>query len=192
MKKKGKFFVVEVRRLIPLLFLLVLLLSLTVYDNFFRVDQAVVAPPEDEHAGIMFTTTESGIISAPVSFTLVADYEEWSRVSQEMGLTLPDYPFNAEQEIAVFARNGEIKHMDVLPALGDGVDVRVEVEPKENYFHVITVDRRDVEHDGAVWNFVDNENRLLNRIVPFWEREENEDDEDTEAEYDEEEQEELK
>lgn len=182
MKKKGKFFVVEVRRLIPLLFLLVLLLSLTVYDNFFRAEQ-VVAPPE-EPGGIMFTTTDSGIISSPVSFTLVADYEEWARVSQDMGLALPDYPFNAAQEIAVFAVNGEIQNLDVLPALDDGVDIRVEVEPKEKYFHVITVDRRDVDHDGAVWNFVDSENRLLSRIVPFWEKkdtgEEEEDDDDEE------------
>ncbi|MEW5921716.1 MAG: hypothetical protein AB1796_12390 [Bacillota bacterium] len=168
MKKKGKFFVVEVRRLIPLLFLLVLLLSLTVYDNFFRAEQ-VVAPPE-EVGGIMFTTTDSGVLSAPVSFTLVADYEEWARVSRDLGLALPDYPFNAAQEVAVFAVNGEIQGLNVLPALGEGVEIRVEVEPKEKYFHVITVDRRDVDHDGAVWNFVDNENRLLSRIVPFWER----------------------
>ncbi len=185
MKKKGKFFVVEVRRLIPLVFLLVLLLSLTVYDNFFRAEQ-VVAPPE-ELGGIMFTTTDSGVISSPVSFNLVTDYEEWARVSQDMGLTLPDYPFNAAQEIAVFAVNGEIQNMDVLPALNDGVDIRVEVEPKEKYFHVITVDRRDVDHEGAVWNFVDNENRLLSRIVPFWEREgDGEEGEDEEAEEEEE------
>jgi hypothetical protein len=182
-KKKGKFFVVEVRRLIPLVFLLVLLLSLTVYDNFFRAEQ-VVAPPE-EPGGIMFTTTDSGIISSPVSFHLVTDYEEWARVSQDMGLALPDYPFNAAQEIAVFAVNGEIQNMDVLPALEDGVDIRVEVEPKEKYFHVITVDRRDVDHEGAVWNFVDNENRLLSRIVPFWERDDagaDGEEEDVEAE----------
>ncbi len=168
MKKKGKFFVVEVRRLIPLLFLLVLLLSLTVYDNFFRAEQ-VVAPPE-ESGGIMFTTTDRGVLSAPVSFTLVADYEEWARVSRDLGLALPDYPFNAAQEIAIFAVNGEIQGVNVLPAAGQGVEIKVDVEPKEKYFHVITVDRRDVDHEGAVWNFVDRENRLLSRIVPFWEK----------------------
>lgn len=168
MKKTSKFFVVEVRRLIPLVFLLVLLLSLTVYDNFFRAEQ-VVAPPE-ESGGIMFTTTDSGVLTAPVSFTLVADYDEWARVSRDLGLALPDYPFNAAQEIAIFSVNAEIRGLDVLPAVGQGVEVRVNAEPREKYFHVITVDRRDVDHDGAVWNFVDNENRLLSRIVPFWER----------------------
>ena len=190
MKKKGKFFVVEVRRLIPLVFLLVLLLSLTVYDNFFRAEQ-VVAPPE-EPGGVMFTTTDSGIISSPVSFTIVSDHDEWARVSQDMGLTLPDYPFNAAQEIAVFAQNGEIQNLNVLPALNeDGVDIQVQVEPKEKFFHVITVDRRDVDHEGAVWNFVDNENRVLSRIVPFWERDADEEDDD-EGEEDEDEAEEVK
>ena len=176
MKKKGKFFVVEVRRLVPLLFLLVLLLSLTVYDNFFRTEQ-VVAPPE-EVGGIMFTTTDSGILSSPVSFTLVADYDEWARVSQEMGLPLPDYPFNAAQEVAVFSMNSQIQSLDVLPAPGEGVEIRVGVEPKEKYFHVITVDRRDVDHQGAVWNFVDDENRLLSRIIPFWDQQDADPEED--------------
>jgi hypothetical protein len=168
MKKKGKFFVVEMRRLIPLMFLLVLLLSLTVYDNFFRAEQ-VVAPPE-EPGGIMFTTTDSGILAPPVSFNLVAEHDQWATVSNEMGLALPDYPFNAAEEIAVFAVNGAIQNLNVLPAAEKGVEIRVEVQPKENYFHVITVPRRDVDHEGAVWNFVDNENRLLSRIVPFWEQ----------------------
>ena len=38
-----RFFVIEAKRLLPLLFLLVLLVSLSIYDNFFR-EFPVVAP----------------------------------------------------------------------------------------------------------------------------------------------------
>jgi len=178
MKKRGKFFVVEARRLIPLLFLLVLLIGLTVYDNFFRVEPTV-GLPEEEPGNLAFTTTDWGLLTSPTSFNLVADYDEWIRVSQELGLTLPDYPFNAEKELAVFAVNSEIQSMDVVQKLEE-VEIKVRVEPKENYYHVITVDRQAVDLEDAVWKFVDNQDRVLSRIVPFWQTEQENDDEEEE------------
>ena len=164
MPKKGKFFVIEARRMVPLLFLLALLVGLTVYDNFFRVEQTVAPVELDE--GLAFTTTDWGEIAPPVSFTVVGDYEEWIRVSSEMGLNLPDYPFNAAEEVAVFALNGEIQRMDLLPLAGEA-GVRVQVEPKEEYFHVVTVARQAVGCENALWEFVDGEGQVLSRIVPF-------------------------
>jgi hypothetical protein len=178
MKKRSRFFVVEARRLIPLLFLLVLLVGLTVYDNFFRVEPTA-ALPEGETNKLTFTTMDWGNLSSPTSFVLVADHDEWLRVSQDLGMTLPDYPFNAAEEIAVFAVNSEIQSMDVFPSFGE-MEVRVLVEPKENFFHVITVGRPAVDHEGAVWKFVDSEDRVLSRIVPFWTVDD--DDEDDEEE----------
>jgi hypothetical protein len=177
MKKRGRFFVVEARRLIPLLFLLVLLIGLTVYDNFFRVEPTA-GLPEGGASNLVFTTTDWGVLTSPTSFNLVVDHDEWIRVSQELGLSLPDYPFNAAEELAVFAVNSEIQSMDVLPRFGE-VEIRVMVEPKDNYFHVITVDRQAVDLEGAVWKFVDNQDRVLSRIVPFWqiEKEDKNDDE---------------
>lgn len=165
-KKGSKIFIIEARRLIPILFLLVLLLSLTVYDNFFRAEPTA-GLPERAEKGITFTTTDLGPLTSPTSFTLVADYEQWARVSQDLGLALPDYPFNAAEELAVFAINSEIQQMEVLPRFGE-VEVRVLVEPKDNFYHVITVDRSAVDHEGAVWKFVDNQDRVLSRIIPFW------------------------
>lgn len=185
MKNKGRFFVVEARRLIPLVFLLVLLIGLTVYDNFFRVEPTAVLPGEGA-SNLAFTTTDWGLLTSPTSFNLVADHDEWLRVSQELGLTLPDYPFNAEKELAVFAVNSEIQSMDVVPRFEE-VEIKVTVEPKENFFHVVTVDRQAVDLEGAVWKFVDNEDRVLSRIVPFWQRD---NDDDTEEEKEEEEKEE--
>ncbi|NMB40992.1 MAG: hypothetical protein GX996_03555 [Firmicutes bacterium] len=182
MKKKGRFLVVEARRFIPLLFLLVLLIGLTVYDNFFRVEPTAVLPETDENS-IAFTTTDLGELTSPTSFNLVADHEEWVTVSQELGLSLPDYPFNAEEELAVFAVNSEIQNMEILPRFGE-IEIRVLVEPKDNYFHVVTVDRRSVELEDVVWKFVDDEDRVLSRIVPFWQVEE---DDDAAAEEEEEE-----
>jgi|GEM_PF-390663 len=167
MKRKSKFFVFEARRLVPLLFLLVLLLGLTVYDNFFRV--RTTTGPVELDEGLAFTTTDWGEISPPASFTVVGDYDEWIRVSGELGLNLPDYPFDAAEEVAVFAVNGEIQRMDVLPR-PDEVGIQVLVEPMDKHFHVVTVARQAVDHENAVWEFVDNQGQVLSRITPFWQK----------------------
>ena len=163
MKRKGNFFIIEARRLIPLLFLLVLLVGLTVYDNFFRVETTTGPVELDE--GLAFTTTDWGEIPSPASFTVVNDYDEWVRVANELGLNLPDYPFNAAEEVAVFSVNGEIQRMDVHPRF-DEVGVKVMVEPRDEYFHVVTVARQAVDHEDVVWEFVDKEGRVLSRITP--------------------------
>jgi hypothetical protein len=111
----------------------------------------------------------------------VADYDEWLRVSQEMGMALPDYPFNAAEEVAVFAVNSEIKGMDVGPGFGE-MEIKVLVEPKDNYYHVITVDRNKVDFEDAVWKFVDAEDRVLSRVVPFWQVDSEGDEEEEEEE----------
>ncbi len=181
MKKRGKFFVVEARRLIPLLFLLALLIGLTVYDNFFRLEPTA-GPSKVDADSLIFTTTDWGALTTSTSFNLVADDEGWAKVSQEMGLILPDYPFNAAAEVAVFAVNSEIQSMNVIPGLGEA-EIRVLVEPKDNFYHVITVDRNAVDLDNAVWQFVDQEDQILSRIIPFWQlEEEDEQEEDTEQE----------
>lgn len=165
MKRKSGFFVIEARRLIPLVFLLVLLVGLTVYDNFFRVETTTGPLEMDE--GLAFTTTDWGEITSPASFTIVGEYDEWIRVASEMGLNLPDYPFNAAEEVAVFAVNGEIQRMDVLPRFGE-LGVKVLVEPRDKYFHVVTVDRQAVDYEDTVWEFVDSQGRVLSTITPLW------------------------
>ena len=177
MKKRSKFFIVEARRLIPLLFLLALLVGLTVYDNFFRLEPTTV-PPKGDTDSILFTTTDWGDLTTPTTFNLVADDEGWTRVSQEMGVELPDYPFNAATEVAVFAVNSEIQSMNVIPKFGEA-EIRVLVEPKDNFYHVVTVDRQTVDLGNAVWQFVDQEDRVLSRVIPFWQVEEGEQEEET-------------
>ncbi len=180
-KKASRFFIVEARRMIPLVFLLVLLLGLTVYDNFFRVEPTV-GSPEGFEEGIAFTTTDWGPLTSPTSFTIAATHDEWAQLSLEKGLTLPDYPFNAQEELAVFAVNSEIQGIQIIPRFEEIV-VQVLVEPKDNFYHVVTVDRKAVDHEQAVWKFVNQDNMLLNRIIPFWhDQEENDDDEDEEEE----------
>ncbi len=182
-KKASRFFIVEARRLIPLVFLLVLLLGLTVYDNFFRVEPTAGGPDAFEE-GIAFTTTDWGPLTSPTSFAIAATHDKWTQLSREKGLSLPDYPFNAAEELAVFAVNSEIQGMQIIPRFEEVV-VQVLVEPKDNYYHVVTVDRKAVDHEQAVWKFVDQENKLLNRIVPFWHETEEEDEEGEEEEEEE-------
>ena len=87
-----RFLVIEARRLLPLLFLLVLLVSLSIYDNFFR-EFPVVAPDKELKNTVAFVTADRGELSAPVSFEVIASMEAWARLQQENS-ALPDYPFN--------------------------------------------------------------------------------------------------
>ncbi|NLM52471.1 MAG: hypothetical protein GX197_06585, partial [Firmicutes bacterium] len=54
---KNKMFVVEARRLLPLLFLLVLLVSLSVYDSF-RASPTVAPEEAAKTSEVSFTTAD--------------------------------------------------------------------------------------------------------------------------------------
>ena len=171
--KGRKFFVVEARRLLPLLFLLVLLIGLSVYDNFFKAAPVTVTPVEEEEGSLHFTTTDWGELLPDTYFEVVTSHDEWHRLAEELNLPLPDYPFNAEVEMAVFAVNSEIDNIS-LEESQEGDEVRVSVTPRQNYYHVITVDRDAVEAEENYWVFVDQQDRVLSHQVPVIAEEEKE------------------
>ncbi len=83
-----KLFVVEARRVLPLLFLLVLLISLSVYDSF-RVSPTV--KPEDVAAKgqVNFTTADKGEMKENPSFRIAPCQASWAAVVDEWSIVLP-------------------------------------------------------------------------------------------------------
>lgn len=77
---RTRFLIVEARRLLPLLFLLLLLVGLSVYDNFFRFEAADHLRERAE-GEVIFTTADHGAIDLPLSFLLVYEQDDWERKS---------------------------------------------------------------------------------------------------------------
>lgn len=162
----GNFFVIEARRLLPLLFLLVLLISLSVYDNFFRVETTVTAPEGVSDSAVAFVTADRGEIGGEAAFSLIYTREEWDALAEEIGLDLPEYPFNPEQEVALLALNSEIEDIRVLPQGEEVTQVRVKVAPRSNYYHLVSLERAQVDRDGVCWVFADDEGTILEQFSP--------------------------
>jgi len=160
-----KLLVVEARRLLPLLFLLVLLVSLSVYDSF-RASPTV--NPEDVAAKnqVTFTTADKGERKENPAFRVAADQAGWAAVVEEWSIVLPQYPFQPQHEVALFAIHAEVESLKSLPKAAGSLDVEVRVNPKRDFFHVVTVPAGDVTLQGGevTWTFVDRRGNVLERF----------------------------
>jgi hypothetical protein len=161
-----KLFVVEARRLLPLLFLLVLLVSLSVYDSF-RASPTVAPEEAGKKNEVSFTTADKGQRQERATFRLAADEEEWATVAEEWSITLPQYPFQPQHEVALFALHAEVQNVKAIPK-GDGeLDVEVRVNPKRDFFQVVTVPASSVILDAGetTWTFVDKKGNILEQFT---------------------------
>ena len=157
-----RFLVIEAKRLLPLLFLLVLLVSLSIYDNFFR-EYPVVAPEDELENAVTFVTADQGMLSVPASFQVIDSTEDWNRFEEEY-TALPDYPFNPAYEYAISALNGEIKSVQVFPQEDGIIQVQVKVVEQPNSYHLVTIEREKIG-EAARWLFLDDNDRILQEIL---------------------------
>jgi hypothetical protein len=161
-----KLFVVEARRLLPLLFLLVLLVSLSVYDSF-RASPTVSPDEVAKKSEVSFTTADKGERKERPTFRLAADEEGWTEVVEEWAITLPEYPFQPQHEVALFALHAEVQNVKVVPKEAGSLDVEVRVNPKRDFFQVVTVPAADVtlEAGEVTWTFVDKKGNILEQLT---------------------------
>ncbi len=159
-----RFLVIEARRLLPLLFLLVLLVSLSIYDNFFRsVEQPVTVPEDEVDHFLTFITADRGELDTPASFRVIQTMEEWAQLKEEYA-GLPDYPFNDLFEYAVSVMYGEIRDIQLFPQEDGAMQVQVRVVKEPRSYHVVTVEREKVG-ELSRWLFLDEEDRILEEVV---------------------------
>ncbi|MFW0860809.1 MAG: hypothetical protein AAGT88_01690 [Dethiobacter sp.] len=161
-----KLFVVEARRVLPLLFLLVLLISLSVYDSF-RVSPTV--KPEDVAAKgqVNFTTADKGEMKENPSFRIAPCQASWAAVVDEWSIVLPQYPFQPQHEVALFVLHAEVESLKSRALAAGSLGVEVRVNPKRDYFHVVTVPASEVTLQGGevTWTFVDSRANVLERFT---------------------------
>ncbi|PKM83466.1 MAG: hypothetical protein CVU88_02855 [Firmicutes bacterium HGW-Firmicutes-13] len=162
-KIKGRLFVIEGKRLLPILFLLVLLVSLSIYDNF-RVDTTAKVFEEVKIENeIKFFTTDQGRKKVEPVLRLAGEQEDWAEIAREFGLELPDYPFNPHGEVGIFVMNGKIDYIQTLPQADTQVQVRISVDVKDNYYHLATVEKKSYQLEGKeyLWVLTDNKGKVL-------------------------------
>ena len=163
---KGRLFVIEGRRLIPLAFLLVLLITLSIYDNF-RVDTTarVVEEVKVENE-VKFSTTDKGQKKVAPTLRIATEQEQWAEIAREFNLELPEYPFNPHGEIGIFVYNGRIRNIQVLPQADIQVQVRVAADIKDDYYHLATVEKKDFWQEGKdyLWVLVDSKGKIIEEI----------------------------
>ncbi|NLN05992.1 MAG: hypothetical protein GX167_00010 [Firmicutes bacterium] len=163
---KNKMFVVEARRLLPLLFLLVLLVSLSVYDSF-RASPTVAPEEAAKSIEVSFTTADKGERKDTPTFRLAVDGESWAEIAEEWNVALPAYPFQPQHEVALFALHAEVKDVQARREGEGQLEVQVRVNPKRDYYQVVTLPAMDVTlAEGTVtWKFVDKKDNLIDQFV---------------------------
>lgn len=162
---RRKLFVVEARRLLPLLFLLVLLVSLSVYDTF-RTSPTVV--PKEAAAGeIKVTTADKGERKERPTFRLVLDEEGWAEIAQEWAIALPQYPFQPQHEVALFVLHGEVQKVETKAQSETELEVKVRVGAKRDQYHVVMLPAKDVvlEAGQTIWTFVDKKGTIIDQFT---------------------------
>ena len=165
-KIKGKLFVIEGRRLIPLAFLLVLLITLSIYDNF-RVDTTarVVEEVKVENE-IKYSTTDKGQKKVTPTLRVATEQEQWAEIAREFNLDLPEYPFNPHGEIGIFVYNGRIRNIQILPQADIQVQVRIAADLKDDYYHLATIEKKDFWQEGKdyLWVLTDHKGKIIEEV----------------------------
>ncbi len=158
----GKVFVVEARRLFPLLFLLLLLISLSIYDNFRH--QAEPVFDEIGQEGVMFEVIDRGKVEDRVQVRVLYDKEDFDRVANEFAIELPEYPFQPAQEVGVFVLNGKFKEAQVV-STNEVSQVRVTVDKTKNSYDLVSLNRAALEAEGEYhWVFADKNGDVFTQM----------------------------
>ncbi len=148
-------------------FLLVLLVTLSIYDNF-RVDTTarVVEEVKVENE-INFSTTDKGQKKVNPTLRVAVEQEQWAQFAKEFKLELPEYPFNPHGEIGLFVYNGKIRHIEILPQADTQVQVRIVVDVKDDFYHLATIERKDFWQEGKdyLWVLTDHKGKIIEEVI---------------------------
>ncbi|OWZ83120.1 hypothetical protein [Natranaerobius trueperi] len=166
----SKVFILELKRLVPLVLLLVLLAGLSLYDYMTPEAQETGFLDEQDNgeqasSNIEFTTEDEGYRSEPASFVLAEDTKEWHQILEEKNLGLARGSLNEKKEIGLFAFHSEIKEIRLLDGSKAQSKIEVIIEPKNDFYHVAIVNKKQFEEEVVNWRFVDDEGKALYQIT---------------------------
>lgn len=163
---RNKMFVVEARRMLPLLLLLVLLVSLSVYDSL-RTSPTAALEGSAQGNQVNFITADKGERKDTPTFRLAADEAAWREAAKEWAVTLPEYPFRPQHEVALFALHAEVQNVQTSRSGEGEMVVEVRVNPKRDHYQVLTLPAAEVSLAAGkvVWQFVNKKGAEIDRLV---------------------------
>ena len=187
----NRLIIIERRRIIPLVLLIVLMGGLTIYDNI-RGDIGEIMPVQDEEieetgeiiaeqklsselkeGSIDYVTADRGFRTSPKTFEVAEALEEWVDIIEHNDLSLPDYPYNEYNEVGVFAFNSKIENLELVPEEEKRVNgqtqiqLEVNTKEKENHYHVVAVSKDVLTRNGDVqnWRFINEKGDVIYQLA---------------------------
>lgn len=181
----SRLLIIEKRRIIPLILLIVLMGGLTFYDNL-RDGTGEITPVKDEKARetktvkeqfekevfiedeskVDFVTADTGFRLSPKNFEIATDLEEWVDIIEANNLNLPDYPYNEYTEVGLFGFNSEIKDIEVLDGDNERLQVNVLIRQKADHYHIVTLPRQKLAREKVQnWRFLNEEGEALYQVT---------------------------
>lgn len=157
----SKVFVFEGKRLIPLFILLMLLITVSVYDTFFTTSEPVALTGDNVH----FVSIEQGNLYPQKQLLIFDNQEGYVRYLQSNNISHPDQTFDANNNLAIITMNFQIQNfMTSTDDLGRKVLNVVCTEKNAQYKIYIVPKDQKIDQDNVVWNFYDERGRKIDQI----------------------------
>ena len=175
----SRFVVIERKRVIPLILLVVLMGGLSLYDSV-RDNFSEVTPTKEEGAKksktikeedlldkeVEFVTADTGFKINPKNFEIAKDLDSWIDIIEKNNLGLPDYPYNEYTEVGIFSFNSKIKDIK-LEGENEKPQVVVKVREKDEHYHVATVPKKPLtrENQSQNWRFLNEKGETIYQVT---------------------------
>lgn len=140
--------VVEARRLLPIVILFLMLVAVSVYDGFSTNTAPVTTGPNS----VPYKTLTQAAQAGEKQMQIVTDLNMWVTMHNALGISLTDYDFDPQREVAVFLLNCQLRSTTEE----DGI-VGLEVISRKNSYQLVLFDKSHLP-EGEV-NFVLQENQ---------------------------------
>ncbi|QNO13565.1 hypothetical protein HYG86_01675 [Alkalicella caledoniensis] len=157
----SKVMVFEGKRLIPLFILLVLLVTVSVYDSLFSTAEPVSIPGDNVH----YVSVEQGKLYPQKQLVIIDNTESWVAFLQNNSISHPDYSFDPNNQVAVITMNFQIQN--ILTSNDDlGRKVLNVICSEKNAYYKIYILPKDqhVDSKDANWVFYDEKGNRLDQI----------------------------
>ncbi len=165
----NKVIILELKRFIPLVLLLVLLASLSLYDYLTPEALETVGIEDDnELIELDFETEEKGFVKEPVSFQVIREQDEWAAMIRQHNLDINTEAMDEQDHTGVVALNSKITDVWVDRDAQQGnheLVVKLAAEPMDSYFQVILLNNEDLEfNQDLAWKFMDQTGDVIYQI----------------------------
>jgi hypothetical protein len=154
-------FVLEGKRLVPLFILLMLLITVSIYDALFTKATPAIVTGDMVH----YVSVEQGKLYPQKQLLIFDNLESYIKFLQRENLSLPDQNFDPNNNLAIITMNFQIQNfLSSTDDLGRKVLNVICSEKNAQYKIYIVPKDQKIDNEGIVWNFYDERGRKLEGI----------------------------